>query len=325
MLARLQQAITLGLLAFAAAWGVLWWRAGHEAWAVAGVLLTLGGHAVVLALEFAMLALARGDDPAPRASAAQLLRAWWGETQAAPRVFSWRQPFRSRRFPDHVPPGARGRRGVLLVHGFVCNRGLWNPWLGRLLAADVPFVAVNLEPVFGSIDQYAELVEQAVQRLERATGLAPVLVAHSMGGLAVRRWYAEQADAARVHHVVTIASPHHGTWLARFALTRNSRQMRLQSRWLATLAAREHVARHGRFTCFYGHCDNIVFPPSTAVLEGARNVHIAGTAHVEMADRPEPWDELQRLLAAAPAPLPPSAPAAQTAPTAMPPVAPAPD
>jgi len=95
--------------------------------------------------------------------------------------------------------------------------------------------------------------------------------------------------------------------------------------WLATLAAREHVARHGRFTCFYGHCDNIVFPPSTAVLEGARNVHIAGTAHVEMADRPEPWDELQRLLAAAPAPLPPSAPAAQTAPTAMPPVAPAPD
>lgn len=307
MLARLQQGITLGLLLAAGLWFGWQWQADRPGWAVAGAAVLLCGHALVLALEFLFLARAHGDDPAPRASVAQLLRAWWGETKAAPRVFSWRQPFRSARFPDRLPaPGstARGRRGVLFVHGFVCNRGLWNPWLERLVADDVPFVAVNLEPVFGSIDQYAEIIEQAVQRLEQATGLAPVVVAHSMGGLAVRRWYAEQADAARVHHIVTIASPHHGTWLARFALTRNSRQMRLQSRWLATLAAREHVARHGRFTCFYGHCDNIVFPPSTAVLEGARNVHIEGTAHVEMADRPEPWAELQRLLAADATPAP---------------------
>jgi triacylglycerol esterase/lipase EstA (alpha/beta hydrolase family) len=156
---------------------------------------------------------------------------------------------------------------------------------------------MNLEPVFGSIDQYSELIEQAVQRLERATGRAPIVVAHSMGGLAVRRWYAEQPDAARVHHVVTIASPHHGTWLARFAFTRNTHQMQQLSRWLATLAAREHVERHGRFTCFYGHCDNIVFPPSTATLPGADNRHLAGVAHVAMADRQEPYAEMLRQLA----------------------------
>ena len=75
------------------------------------------------------------------------------------------------------PAAARGRRGPLLVHGFVCNRGLWNPWLERLHARGIPFVAVDLEPVFGSIDDYVRILENAVQRLERCTGLAPVIVA----------------------------------------------------------------------------------------------------------------------------------------------------
>jgi triacylglycerol esterase/lipase EstA (alpha/beta hydrolase family) len=296
LLARLQQALTLGALALALSWA--WWatQAGHVAWAVWGVLTVLGGHAVVLGAEFLLLSRAHGDDPAPRASAGELLAAWWGEVLAAPTVFCWRQPFRSRRFADHLPVQARGRTGVLFIHGFVCNRGLWNPWLGRLQQQGVPFVAVNLEPVFGSIDDYIALIEQAVRRLEASTGRPPVIVAHSMGGLALRRWWAEQGDDARVHHAITIGTPHHGTWLARFAMSRNSRQMQQISRWLQTLAAREPAGRAQRFTCFYSHCDNIVFPASTATLVGADNRHLGGVAHVHMADRPEPWIELQRWL-----------------------------
>jgi predicted alpha/beta hydrolase family esterase len=299
MLARLQQGITLGLAVLALLWLLLTWRAGHPGWAVAGALVLLFGHAFFLALEFALLARTHGGDPVPRATAAQLLRAWWGESHAAPRVFCWRQPFGSRRWPDQLPAAASGRRGVLLIHGFVCNRGLWNPWLERLHARGVPFVAVNLEPVFGSIDDYPAIVEQAVRALERCTGRAPLVVAHSMGGLALRRWYAEQADAARIEHAITIGTPHHGTWLARFALTRNAAQMQRHSAWLATLAGREDASRQARFTCFYGHCDNIVFPPSTAMLPGADNRHLEGVAHVHMADHPAPWAELERRLGAA--------------------------
>jgi triacylglycerol lipase len=297
MLARLQQAITVGLLLAALAWFAWQWQAGRPGWALLGVLVLLFGHALVLALEFVLLRASHGDDPTPRATAGQMLRAWWGETLAAPAVFCWRQPFRSALFADALGAAARGRRGVLFVHGFVCNRGLWNPWLDKLTAQGVPFVAVNLEPVFGSIDAYTPTIEDAAQRLEQATGMAPLIVAHSMGGLAVRRWYAEQSDASRVAHIVTIGTPHHGTWLARFALSANARQMRRHSPWLQTLFGREDAARQARFTCFYGHCDNIVFPPSTATLPGARNVHLAGTAHVHMAEHPAPWAELQRLLA----------------------------
>ena len=67
MLARLQQALTLGALSLALAWGVLAWRAGHPGWALGGVFLIVFGYALVLALEFALLHRVHGDDPAPRA------------------------------------------------------------------------------------------------------------------------------------------------------------------------------------------------------------------------------------------------------------------
>jgi hypothetical protein len=297
VLARLQQFTTLGGLLLAMLSALLAWHMEAPAWGWAGPLVVLGGYAGVLALEFTLLhVVGHGGDPAPPAHPVDLVHAWWGEVRAAPRAFCWRQPFRSRRWPDHLPEDAAGRRGVLFVHGFFCNRGLWNPWLRRLSERDVPVVAVNLEPVFGSIDDYIGIIERAVGKLHVCTGVAPIVVAHSMGGLAVRRWWCEQQDDVRVHHVLTLGTPHHGTWLARFALTRNARQMRRASPWLLALAAREPPGRAAHFTCFYSHCDNIVFPPATATLPGADNRHLPGVAHVQMVDRPEPWTALQRLL-----------------------------
>src|SRR4051794_18430615 len=138
MLARLQRFTTIGLLLLALAWAVLGWRTGYPVGAAVGALLVILGYAVVLAIEFALLRLAHGDDPAPRATLGQLCRAWLGEVRAAPLTFCWRQPFHSRRWPDELPPSTPRRRGVLLVHGFVCNRGFWNGWRPRLHAAGVP-------------------------------------------------------------------------------------------------------------------------------------------------------------------------------------------
>ncbi|HQQ70493.1 MAG TPA: permease [Alicycliphilus sp.] len=293
----MQRALTLGALILAALWAMVLSRAGHGAWAWMGAAWIVGGYILVLALEFALLRSAHGNDPTPRASPAQLFKAWLGEVCAAPLVFCWRQPFRSRRWPDLLGTHIAGRRGVLLVHGFVCNRGLWNRWLARLHAQGTPVVAVNMEPVFGSIEDGVAAIEQGWRRLYAATGLAPVVVGHSMGGLALRCWWAGHGDEARVHHAITIGTPHQGTWLARFAISPNGRQMRQDSRWLQALAAREPADRHRMFTCFYSHCDNIVFPPSMATLPGADNRHLPGVAHVHMADHPEPWVELQRQLA----------------------------
>lgn len=303
MLARLQQFITLGLLSTAAIWAAVFLSRGEPTWAVVGVLLILFGYALFLALEFILLWFVNRADPTPSAAPLQLLKAWFGEVTTAPMVFCWRQPFRSNAVPDFLPAYIdknATQRAVVFVHGYVCNRGLWNPLMEKLQVRGVPFAAVNLEPVFGSIDSYAPIIDAAVKRATAATGLAPVLVAHSMGGLAVRAWLSTQTPAQQhaptAHHVITIGTPHRGTWLARFGSTLNALQMRQGDAWQTKLSAAEPAERLARFTCFYGHADNIVFPASTATLPGADNRHIAACAHVHMTYHPQVWAEVVRAV-----------------------------
>ena len=158
------------------------------------------------------------------------------------------------------------------------------------------FVAVNLEPVFGSIDDYAPQIDAAVRQVTLATGLAPLLVCHSMGGLAARAWLRRMNGQARVHHVVTIGTPHRGTWLARFGHGQNSRQMRLQSDWHTRLDQDLPADSHALFTCWYSNCDNIVFPAATATLPGADNRLVRGAAHVQLAFQPQVMNATLALL-----------------------------
>ena len=297
MLARLQKFVVFFLLATALGWASCFANAGHPGWAWTGGLLILLGYALFLGIEFVMLRFVQCTDLAPYPRVLQLLRAWLWEAASAPAVFFWRQPFRSNAEPDNVPLApAAAQPGVVLVHGFVCNRGFWNPWMRKLRARDMPFIAVNLEPLFGSIDQYPAAIEAAVARMEAATRMPVVLVGHSMGGLAIRAWLVRFKSDHRVRRVITIGSPHRGTWLARYGRTTNGRQMRLASRWLTQLATREPPERRARFTCFFGHCDNIVFPAASGTLPGAVNLHVPATAHVHMAFQRVVFDEVWRWL-----------------------------
>ncbi|MEO8060648.1 MAG: alpha/beta fold hydrolase [Burkholderiales bacterium] len=277
-------------------WAAYFARTGHAEWAALGAVLILFAYALFLALEFVLLACVQQSGPVPRATAPQLFRAWCGEVLSAPLVFCWRQPFRSNAEPDHLDLAPGAARGVVLVHGFVCNRGFWNPWMKALRAESVGFVAVNLEPLFGSISAYADTVDEAVRRVEMATGRRPIVVAHSMGGLAVRAWLDKFNADLRVHRVVTIGTPHGGTWLARYGRTVNSREMALNSPWLNQMAKQHKPSRNALFTCFYSNCDNIVFPAVAGMLAGADNRHLAATAHVHMAFQPEVFNEVSRWL-----------------------------
>ena len=300
MLARLEQLTTLAWLSAIIGW--LGWHLQHgePAWAWIGAVVLAGMHGLWLALGCAMACWFNRTDPAPSARPAQWLRAWWGEVRAAPRVFCWEQPFRAHAEPDHLPTAPGGLAGVLLVHGYVCNRGLWNPWMRRLRREGIPYVAVNLEPVFGSIDDYVAVIESAVQQLERATGKKPLLLGHSMGGLAIRAWLQAQDADHRVQGIITLGTPHCGTGLAEGAFTRNGRQMRRGSAWLAQLAGAETASRRRLFLCCFSHCDNIVFPASTACLPGAAMQHLAATAHVDLVQHPWVWGEVLRRLGLTP-------------------------
>lgn len=295
MIARLQQLMCLSLLVILVVW-MGWWHTRHEwVWALAGLMVIPVMHGALLALEFGWMRCVNRTDPAPAATLGQVLSAWWGELRAAARVFAWQQPFCSQRWPDRLGPSDRGRRGVVLVHGFFCNRGLWNPWIQRLDRLQIPYVAVTLEPPFGNLDLYLPQLEAAVRRMEVATNVPPLLVGHSMGGLVCRAWWARHGKPGRVPRILTIGSPHHGTRAARLGLGRNVKEMRPGSAWLHELEASE-IHRPMPITTFYSHCDNIVFPATTACLPGADNRHLAAVAHVCMVEHPVVWAEAMRWL-----------------------------
>jgi len=222
------------------------------------------------------------------------------------RLFGWHQALRPQAEPDNLGATTRGKRGVVLIHGFVSNRGLWADWTCRLRRMDRAFVAVNLEPLLGSIEDYVATVEDAVHKVTAATGMAPVLVCHSMGGLAARAWLRRQSDSTRGVRIVTIGTPHHGTALARLqilAVGRNATEMNPNSPWMTSLNQEAGIktslsARYSSFVCYYSNSDNIVFPATTACLDGADNRHIPGVAHVALVAHTQVMDETLALIQA---------------------------
>jgi pimeloyl-ACP methyl ester carboxylesterase len=295
-LARLLQFSCLTQLALAVAW-LAWRWPVSPAQALAGAVLILFSAPLVLALEFLLLSqVARAHPEVPRPTPAQLVRAWLSETRHLYGTFCWRQPFRWRSVADHLQPQCAGRTGVVLVHGFMCNRGFWAPWLHALRARGHACVAVNLEPVYGSIDAYAAAIDDAVARVSKMSGRPPVLICHSMGGLAARAWWRANRGRRPVAHLVTIGTPHGGTWLGRFSRRANGRQMRLQSTWVADLARHEANVPLPPTTCWYSNCDNIVFPAATATLPQAVNRFVPGEAHVALAFHAAVLQECLQLL-----------------------------
>lgn len=276
----LQVLVVLGL-----AW--LLWQAGVRQAAPAlllGVLGVLLVRALIVARNF-WHSRRIASAPAPRQlGAAAAARLFVGELGANLRTSSW-----GMLRPRLSVPATPGQNSlpVLLVHGYVCNRGFWAPLSRQLAQAGVVHGAVDLEPVNAGIDDMVPLVERAIaELLALAGGEQVVIVAHSMGGL-VARAYLRRHGSAQVARVITLGTPHHGTALAKLAVGSNARQMSRPggqpNAWLAQLDADESPQTRALITSIYSQHDNIVAPQDSALLPGARNSAYAGLGHVALA------------------------------------------
>ena len=228
----------------------------------------------------------------PQLAPAALARLWCGEVLAAWSVFLFWMPL-ERWCMARDRPGVRARgTPVLLIHGYVNNAGaMWRLW--QALCRDgVAVHTLNLEPVYGGIDRFAPLIEARIRAIRAITGAAQVIVVcHSMGGLAARAYLRHCAlnrlDPG-VAKVVTLGTPHHGTVLARIEWSPNGRQMVPGNAWLTALAAHEQGAQGApaAWACplvsIYSLDDNIVTPPRSSHLEGARNIVLEGIGHISL-------------------------------------------
>lgn len=275
---------------------------------VAGVAAPIAVHAAIVAIDFAIARYAASPVPAQfRIGVAGSVVLYLREFADSFRAFQVALPW----FAGRPLPGEQARGWapgsplpVLLIHGYACNRQVWRPLARWLAARGHPVDAIDLEPLFASIDDYAPLIEQAVQHAMLRTGAPRIaLVCHSMGGLAARAWLrAGGAGAvARVAAIVTLGTPHRGTFHARFGQGKNARQMRIDSDWLRTLAASESASTRRLFTVILSHHDNIVAPQAVQTLPDAHVIELAGVGHLTLAYDRHAWGLVAQALGGRPA------------------------
>jgi len=211
-------------------------------------------------------------------------RTFWGELKAALLIFCLRLPM-AQANPSILAPtdsATRNALPVLLVHGYICNHRVWDKVAQTLRQHGHPVLALNLEPLFTSIDDYAALVERAVAALRAHTGAPQVaLVGHSMGGLAIRAWLRAQG-AQQAACIITLGTPHQGTRVPQWFSTPNGSQMAWHSPWLAELGRSETPAKRQLMRIALTQQDNIVYPQREQWLDGAQVTEFSAIGHLQM-------------------------------------------
>ena len=222
---------------------------------------------------------------------AGMLQALVGEFTARLLSFNIAQPFHQWVMADEPAVGipARATRAaapILLVHGYVSNRGIWACFRRRLVdnaRANIgPVYTINLETPFDAIETLVAQLDQRIEAICAGTGQQQIIViAHSMGGL-VARGYLAAHGAARIAKLVTLGTPHHGTRTAAFGIGISARQMCWNSAWLSALAKKEsgRPLQPPPTASIYTVNDDMVYPPESARLDWAENVAVHGVGHV---------------------------------------------
>jgi triacylglycerol lipase len=250
--------------------------AAHAVAALGVVVVALAAHAAFVAASFVVSRRhARKAQELP--GLLGTIPIFWHEWLAHLVFFCAIQPF--DKFWIGNDAVAPGKIPVLLVHGYMCNRGIWWPIVGRLKAAGFAIGTVNLQPARGDIESFAEQLHARIEALCTDTQAAKVvIVTHSMGGL-VARAYLRRHGGSRIIQLITLGSPHHGTWISYYGVGKNARQMQPDSAWLRDLAQCDL----GTSTLsVWSALDNFVAPQDSSRLAGARERVLPALGHLAM-------------------------------------------
>jgi len=172
---------------------------------------------------------------------------------------------------------------VLLVPGYGGTPSSLNTMAAQLRGAGRQVTVVGLpDDGTGEIGASAAVLGAAVAKTMAADGADHVdLVGYSAGGLVVRAFLALPGEASHARHVVLLGSPNHGALLASLATLLGSQvcsgacpELAPDSAFLQRLNGTREVLAGPDFTSIWTAGDRIVVPPSSAVLNGARNIRL---------------------------------------------------
>lgn len=195
---------------------------------------------------------------------------------------------------EDLPPVQRGLLAgdveaagtpILLVHGIVDNRSIFTVLRRGLRRRGFGVIASfnydSLDDIRGSATRLGEVVEELCEE----TGYERIhIVGHSMGGLLARYYVQRLGGDARVHTLVTLGTPHQGTWPAQLLPHPSVRALRPSSDVIRELA--EPAQCRTRFLAIWSDLDQLMYPKQAAKIVhpdlGARNVLFRGVGHLSL-------------------------------------------
>ncbi|MEX1257834.1 MAG: alpha/beta fold hydrolase [Gemmatimonadota bacterium] len=194
---------------------------------------------------------------------------------------------RAETFPVLLVPGWRDRASELAP---IRARLLEEGWPSELVSG------VTFQDPIGSNELNAFQIARAVDAIRMRTGATQVdIVAHSMGGLAVREYMRSQGGERRIRRAVFLGTPHRGTVTAALAWGDGGREMVPGSAFLDRLNG-ETVGLPIEILAIRTPVDLNVIPSSSAMLPGARNVEVCCPSHHGLLSDRRTLDEVLAFL-----------------------------
>lgn len=189
------------------------------------------------------------------------------------------------------------KRPVILVPGWSDHPRVLRRCREFLIEAGWPagqVLCVDFSDRYGSNVDHADELAAAATRLRAEGGVDRVdVVAHSMGGLALRRYVQDGADTVRT--AIFVGTPHRGTMLAYLAWGRGGREMRPGSDFLRRLNA-QPLPSGIRAHCLRTPIDSRVVPGSSAWLDGAACHTVRLPTHPRMMRHPRTLQLIRSIL-----------------------------
>ncbi|MBT6179803.1 MAG: hypothetical protein HOI23_21360 [Deltaproteobacteria bacterium] len=193
------------------------------------------------------------------------------------------------------------KRVTVFVHGYGGSRGNFIPMQSYFrLRGQAPSISVGFSDT-SSIECMADELKSTLRSLIIRNQLPPKsidIVAHSLGGIISRVTLQDEDLHPFVRTLVTLATPHAGSGLARYLDTPTCRGLRPGSELLQTLELQNGWGQNEtpRLVAFWTPKDCILIPAESAKLEGAENICSPDCTHVSFLIRPSAWDTIIKVL-----------------------------
>jgi pimeloyl-ACP methyl ester carboxylesterase len=268
--------------------GNAWVGTGTPTYVVIGALLLFAcfWRSLLVLTTFALSGALRGQRPMPA------IKTIAGEVLVVLYLYTYAQVFCAifyRFKQSRRASAAQPRNGpvIVLVHGFVCNAGLWVWMIRHLRAAGFARVhTVDLDPLYRSMSKSLAQFEASLSKIMQLENSHEevILIGHSMGGVLARVF--QNRHPERVLAAISIGAPHAGTDLARLVSTVDSGPARPDTRWLvefnAALAAEQDATLRPALN-IWSDSDNIVYPQGNAALSAGVDRRLNGLGHLHLA------------------------------------------